>query len=138
MLSFLLQICLIRTMADLLIQKKRQWALHVYSIANFVTESFKCLQWLQMTSVHLLDISVLEFWKIKLENLSSMNWIFSLQKSISKNIGSKNSVRNRLKIHFVEMDFSKMIFQKSSTDQQEDRDSFGVISNHLESFKSCT
>ena len=67
--------------------------------------------------------SVLEFWKIKLEKSSSTNWIFSLQKSISKLIfagytGSKNPVRNRLKIQFVELDFSKLIFQKSSTDQQ--------------------
>ena len=51
------------------------------------------------------------------------NWIFSLQKSISKLIfagytGSKNPVRNRLKIQFVKLDFSKLIFQKSSTDQQ--------------------
>ena len=52
-----------------------------------------------------------------------MNWIFSLQESISKLIfagytGSKNPVRNRLKIQFVKLDFSKLIFQKSSTDQQ--------------------
>ena len=50
---------------------------------------------------------------------------FSLQKSILKLIfagytGSKNSVRNRLKIQFAELDFSKLIFQKSSTDQQGD------------------
>ena len=32
--------------------------------------------------------------------------------------GSKNPVRNRLKIQFVELDFSKLIFQNSSTDQQ--------------------
>jgi hypothetical protein len=32
--------------------------------------------------------------------------------------GSKNPVRNRLKIQFVELGFSKLIFQKSSTDQQ--------------------
>ena len=48
-----------------------------------------------------------------------MNWIFSLQKSISKLIfvgytGSKNPVQNRLKIQFVKLDFSKLIFQKSS------------------------
>ena len=42
-----------------------------------------------------------------------MNWIFS-------NTGSKNSVRNKLKIQFVELDFSKLIFQKPSTDQQGD------------------
>ena len=62
---------------------------------------------------------VLEFWKIKLENSSLMNWNFSLQKSILKwSNGSKNSVRKRLKIQFVERDFSKLIFQKSSTNQQ--------------------
>ena len=49
----------------------------------------------------------------------------SLQKSILKLIftgytGSKNQVGNRLKIQFVELDFSKLIFQKSSTDQQGD------------------
>ena len=32
--------------------------------------------------------------------------------------GSKNQVQNRLKIQFVELDLSKLIFQKSSTDQQ--------------------
>ena len=47
----------------------------------------------------------------------------NLQKSISKLIfegytASKKSVWNRLKIQFVELDFSKLIFQKSSTDQQ--------------------
>ena len=48
---------------------------------------------------------------------------FTLQKSILKLIfagytGSRNPVQNRLKIQFVELDFSKMIFQISSTDQQ--------------------
>ena len=57
------------------------------------------------------------------EKSSSTNWFFNLQKSISKLIfagytGSKNPVRNRLKIQFVELDFSKLIFQKSSTEQQ--------------------
>ena len=69
--------------------------------------------------------SVREFWKSKLENSSSTNWIFSQQKSILKLIfagytGSKNPVRNRLKIQFIELDFSKLIFQKSSTNQQEE------------------
>ena len=36
--------------------------------------------------------------------------------------GSKNSVQNRLKIQFIELDFSKLIFQKSNTDQQGVRD----------------
>ena len=45
------------------------------------------------------------------------------KKSISKLIfagytGSKISVWNRLNIQFVKLDFSKLIFQKSSTDQQ--------------------
>jgi hypothetical protein len=58
-----------------------------------------------------------------LENSSSTNWIFSLQKSISKLIfagyrDSKNSVLNRLKTQFAELDFSKLIFQNSSTDQK--------------------
>ena len=60
------------------------------------------------------------------EKSSSTNWIFKPQKSISKLIfagytGSKNQVRNRLKIQLVELYFSKLIFQKSSTDQQGDR-----------------
>ena len=33
-------------------------------------------------------------------------------------VGYTNPVRNRLKIQFVELDFSKLIFQKSSTDQK--------------------
>ena len=70
--------------------------------------------------------SALEFRKIKLEKSSSTNRIFSLQKSISKLIfagytGSKNQVRNRLKIQFVDFDFYKLISQKSSTDQQGER-----------------
>ena len=69
--------------------------------------------------------SVLEFWKIKLEKSSSTNWIFSLQKSISKLIfagytGSKNPVWIRLQIQSVELDLSNLIFQNSSTDQQGD------------------
>ena len=65
--------------------------------------------------------SLLDFWKIKFEKSSSTNWIFNLQKSISKLIfasytGSKYPVWNRLKIQFVELDFSNLIFQKSSTD----------------------
>ena len=70
-----------------------------------------------------VDLYLLEFLKIKLEKSSSTSLVFSLQKSISKLIyagytGSKNPVRNRLKIQFVKLDFSRLIFQKSSTDQQ--------------------
>ena len=83
---------------------------YLFSLWPFITWQTSC--W-----------SVLDFWKIKFEKSSSTNWIFSLQKSILKLIfagytGSKNQVRNRLKIQFVELDFSKLIFQKSSTDQQ--------------------
>jgi hypothetical protein len=62
----------------------------------------------------------------KLEKSSSTNWIFSLQKSISKLIfagytGSKNqsskTTKNPTKSQ-IELDFSKFFFQKSSTDQQ--------------------
>jgi hypothetical protein len=52
-----------------------------------------------------------------------MNWIFNLQKSILKLIFAgytgytgKNPVRNRLKIQLVMLDFSNLIYQKSSTD----------------------
>ena len=67
--------------------------------------------------------SVLDFWKINFEKSSLTNWSFSPKKSISEFIfagytGSKNSIWNRLKIQFIELDFSKLIFQKSSTDQQ--------------------
>ena len=58
--------------------------------------------------------SVHDFWKIKFEKSSLTNWVFNMQKSISKLIfagytGSKNPVRNRLKIKFFELDFSKLI-----------------------------
>ena len=36
-------------------------------------------------------------------------------------LACKNQFRNRLKIQFVEFDFSKLIFQKSRTDQQGER-----------------
>ena len=51
---------------------------------------------------------------------NTLNWIFNLQKSISKLIFA-GYTGSRLKIQFIELDFSKMIFQKSSTDQQGDR-----------------
>ena len=41
--------------------------------------------------------------------------------------GSKNSVRNRLKIQFVQLNFSKLIFQKSSTDQHGVKNSVPLI-----------
>ena len=61
--------------------------------------------------------SVLDFWKIKLKKSSLTNWIFSLQKSISKLLfagytGSNNPVRNRLKIQFVELGFFQIDFSE--------------------------
>ena len=69
---------------------------------------------------------IFDFWKIKLEKLSLTNWLFSLQKSILKLIfaaytGSKNPVWNRLKMQFVELDFSKLIFQKSKGERVSDQ-----------------
>ena len=63
--------------------------------------------------------------KTSLKNQVQLNWIFNLKKTFSKLIfagytGSKNPVQNRLKIQFVELDLSELIFQKSSTDQQGD------------------
>ena len=52
--------------------------------------------------------SVLYFWQINLEISSSMNWIFSLFQTWFL----------QAKIQFVELHFSYMIFQNSSTDQQ--------------------
>ena len=94
------------------------------NIVSFVNLSFNFRnQVASKQNIHSPCWSVLEFWKIKLEKSSLTNWIFSLQKSISKFIfagytGSKNQVRNRLKIQFFELDFSKLIIQISSTDQQ--------------------
>ena len=65
--------------------------------------------------------SILDFWKIKFKKSNSTNWIFDLKKSISKLIFagytcSKNPVQNGLKLQFVDIDFSNLIFQNSSTD----------------------
>ena len=67
-------------------------------------------QWFQTKNLPSM-FNLIYTW-ILLEKLISMNWIFSYT-------GSKNPVWNRLKIQFVELDFSKLIFHKSSTDQQE-------------------
>ena len=65
----------------------------------------------------------LDFCKINLEKSCSTNWIFSACvacKNLIRNwfLQAKNPVRNRLKIQFIELNFSKLIFQKSSADQQ--------------------
>ena len=67
--------------------------------------------------------------KIRLDKLE-----VSLQKSISKLIftgktNSKNPVRNSLRIKFIKLDFSKLIFQKSSADQQGDR--VGILTYNM-------
>ena len=60
---------------------------------------------------------------IKFEKSSSINWIFNLKKKINFEVDfytlnrKKNPVWNWLKIQFFELDFSNLIFQKSSTDQ---------------------
>ena len=95
---------------------------HIHTV-QLTSRQFVHNSWLLWHQRHSPCWSVLEFWKIMLENLNSTNWIFSLQKSIWKLIfagstDSENSVRNRLKIQFVELNFSKLIFQKSSTDHQ--------------------
>ena len=73
--------------------------------------------------------SALDFWKKKFEKFSLMNLVFNLQKSISKlifagNTGSKNPLWNS--IQFIELDFSNLIFHKSSIDQQDVR----VLNGH--------
>ena len=56
-------------------------------------------------------VQMSSLWK-KFFLISSKSWIFAGY------TGSKNPVRNRLKIQFIELDFTNLIFQKSSTDGQ--------------------
>ena len=51
-------------------------------------------------------------------NFEKSSWKNQVQQKINF---EKNPVWNRLKIQFTEIDFSKLIFQKSSTDQQGER-----------------
>ena len=58
-------------------------------------------------------------------NIEKSNWKTHVQrtgflacKEATQYTGSKNSVGNKIKIQFVELDFSKLILQKSNTDQQ--------------------
>ena len=67
--------------------------------------------------------SVLDFWKINLEKSSSTNWIFSLFRTkflLHVHPAKFNFDFDfcRLKIRFVDLKFSNLIFQNSSTDQQ--------------------
>ena len=52
-------------------------------------------------------------------------------------LASKNQVRNRLKIQSVELDFSKLIFQKSSTDQQGVKSESNELINFIEKSGHC-
>ena len=61
---------------------------------------------------------MLDFWKIKLWKSSLTNWIFSLQKFISKFIFAgyrdrKNPVWNRFKIRFIKPDFSEINYRST-------------------------
>ena len=62
--------------------------------------------------------SLLNFWKIKFEKSSLTNWILTCP------------VWNRPKIKFVEIDFSNLIFQKSSTEYRW----IGQISHYISDF----
>ena len=60
---------------------------------------------------------------VKLEKSSSRTGFLACKSQFQNEffagyIGSKNPVWNRQKIQFVELDYSKLIFQKSSSDQQ--------------------
>ena len=70
----------------------------------------------------LLCWSALNFWKVKFEKSSSTNWIFSLPSLnwiFTATVVCKTNFKIdfcRLEIQFVKLDFSNLIFQKSSTD----------------------
>ena len=88
-------------------------ALYTILLLSWYHWSSCTLKWLHGFSSRSDPLKIcIEFGKIKLENSSSTDWLFSLQKSILKLIfaaytGSKNPVWNRLKIQFVE---SNLIF----------------------------
>ena len=98
----------------------------------------KCLLWRQWSSSEYYSVPLLIctwFLKNQVVKSSLTNWIFSLQKSILKLIfagytSSKNPVRNRQKIQFIEHDFSKLIFQKSSTDHQRENLNIADVFNN--------
>ena len=90
----------------------------VVIIFKNMIEKLEHLGW----KLHIFESSnLLAFGAEELSRPIHLYLIFNLQKSILKSIfagytGSKNPVRNKLKIQFVELDFSNLIFQKSSTD----------------------
>ena len=82
------------------------------TIYMYKVESIECIVWL---SYQTPCWSVLEVWKFKLEKLSLTNWIYSLQKSISKLIfadytGSKNPV---CRTWFFQIDFSEIKYRST-------------------------
>ena len=56
------------------------------------------------------------FEKSSLKNLVWGTWFLTFKNQFQNWFCSKNPFRNRLKIQFVKLNFSNMIFQKSSTD----------------------
>ena len=87
-----------------------------------------CKIWIPMSVCYYFHLPywfVLDFWKINLEKSSSTNWIFSLFRTEFLLPAQPSKINFeidfcRLKIQFVELDFSNSIFQNSSTDQQGD------------------
>ena len=67
-------------------------------------------------------VLVLDLWKINFEKSNSTNWIFSLFQTWFLVPAKFNFDSGRLKIQFVKLDFYNLIFKKSSTDQQRERE----------------
>ena len=77
-----------------------------------------CVLWISKSVWHLIHMYRIWF----LKNQVRQTWFFTCIILISKLIvagytGSKTPVWNRLKIRYVELDFSNLIFQKPSTDE---------------------
>ena len=75
--------------------------------------------WFLKNRVWKMDLDELDFW-------STSNWNFAGY------TGSKNLVRTRPKIKFIQIHFSNSIFQKSCTDQQGESFQFSLLYCSLE------
>ena len=85
--------------------------------ANFRAGFYPCHKYILYQSTLFTNSpywSALDFWKIKLDEFDFLS-ISNL--NFEGYTGSKNQVRNRQKIKFIQLDFSNLIFQKSSADQ---------------------
>ena len=104
-----------------------------FSDGNFADDGripqdfFKILGWSfvchKKLIIHMPYPSVLDFLKIKLEKSNLTNWIFSLFRTGLLPPAQPGKINFeidfcRSKIQFLELDFSNLIFQKSSTDGQ--------------------